>query len=88
MKHDNKRNDDIVFSFRTVGGSNYDMDYICTSNTNNTETTTEASPTVAHSNTAGWLHYVYAFFIERANDAFCLSPKRLIFTKFFERTIK
>ena len=88
MKHDNKRNDDIVFSFRTVGGSNYDMDYICTSNTDNTETTTEASPTVAHSNTARWLHYVYAFFIERANDAFCLSPKRLIFTKFFERTIK
>lgn len=88
MKHDNKRNDDIVFSFRTVGGSNYDMDYICTSSTDNTEITTGAPPTVAHSDTTGWFHYVCNFFIERANDAFCISPKRLIFTKFFERIIK
>ena len=88
MKHDNKRNDDIIFSFRTVGSSNYDMDYICTSSTDNTEITTGAPLTVAHSDTTGWFHYVCNFFIERANDAYNLSPKRLLSGEFYKRTIE
>ena len=88
MNNDNNRNAGSIWNICSIGGDYHDIHYIPSSDTDSEEIRTESSSTVAIGNSNRWSDYVYNFFIERANDAFNLSPKRLLSGEFFKRTNK
>ena len=88
MNNDNNRNAGSIWDICSIGSDYHDIHYIPSSDTDSEENRTESSSTVANSNSRRWNDYVYNFFIERASDAFSLSPPRLLSEQFFKRTIK
>ena len=88
MNNDNDRNAGGIWDIHSIGSDYHDVHYIHSSSTNSEESRTKSSTDVAFRDSFWWSRYVYTFFIERANDAFCLSSQGHIFREFYKRTIK
>jgi len=88
VNNDNNRNAGSIWDICSIGSDYHDIHYIHSSDTDS-ETNKSTTPTiVAFRDSRRWNDYVYNFFIERASDAFNLSPTRLLSEQFFKRTIK
>ena len=88
MNNDTKRNTDSILTVRSIGSSYHDVDYLFPSTKDNSTTRTYSSDITSDGIFSRCSNYVYNFFIERANDAYNLSPKRLLSGEFYKRTIK
>ena len=88
MNNDTKRNTNSILTVRSIGSSYHDVDYLFPSDKDNSATETKSSDTTSYGIWSRCSDYVCNFFIERANDAFNLSPKRLLSGEFYKRTIK
>ena len=86
MNNDTKRNTDSILTVRSIGSSYHDVDYLFSGTKGNSTTTTESSNTKPIGIFSRCSDYVCNFFIKRANDAFSLSPKRLLSGEFYKRT--
>ena len=88
MNNDTKRNTNSILTVRSIGSSYHDVDYLFSSNKDNSATGTKSSDSKPFRLYRRCSDYVCNFFIERANDAFNLSPKRLLSGEFYKRTIE
>ena len=86
MNNDTKRNTNSILTVRSIRSSYHDVDYLFPSDKDNSTTRTEASDITSDGIFSRCSDYVYNFFTERANDAFNLSPKRLLSREFYKRT--
>ena len=86
MNNGTKRNTNSILTVRSIGSSYHDVDYLFSSNKDNSTTRTYSSDITSDGIFSRCSNYVYNFFIERANDAFSISPKRLLSGEFYKRT--
>ena len=88
MNNDTKRTNNGILTVRSIRSGYHDADYLLSSNKDNSRDKTESSDTTSDGIFSRCSNYVYNFFIERANDAFNLSPKKLLSGEFYKRTNK
>lgn len=86
MNNDTKRNTNSILTVRSIRSSYHDDDYLFPRDKDNSATGTKSSDTTSPGIWSRCSDYVCNFFIERANDAYNFSPKRLFSREFYKRT--